>query len=135
MNVIIKDTQKGTNTDQNGFYKIELPAGSYTVRCTYIGYNTQEVQIQIEAKKTTEVSFNLVPGTIQSEAIQIIDGKVEAQERTLTTTKSLMVQGGVVQPGNFNTEEYAYIEEGGFRDVSKSPLSTFSIDSFGIEGS
>lgn len=36
--------------------------------------------------------------------------------------------GSVREPGEFNTEEYRYIDENGFKWVMDEPLSTFSVD-------
>ena len=47
-NLVIKGTSIGTSADLEGRYVISnLPAGSYTLVVTYIGYNTVEIPVQI----------------------------------------------------------------------------------------
>ncbi|MCZ8285504.1 MAG: carboxypeptidase-like regulatory domain-containing protein, partial [Bacteroidia bacterium] len=36
-NVYVKEGMTGTNTNTNGFYSLTLPAGKYTLVCSYIG--------------------------------------------------------------------------------------------------
>ncbi|TGV01918.1 TonB-dependent receptor [Flavivirga rizhaonensis] len=56
-NVIIKGTTKGTTSDFDGYYKLEnLDPGAYTLMFSFVGYETQEIPIQIVAGKVTEVN-------------------------------------------------------------------------------
>ena len=43
-NVVVKGTTKGTVTDMNGRYSLEVPEGG-VLQISYIGYNTQEVKV------------------------------------------------------------------------------------------
>ena len=38
-NVYIKETMKGTVTNQYGFYSITVPSGEYTLAVSYLGFN------------------------------------------------------------------------------------------------
>lgn len=56
-NVLIKGTTKGTTSDFDGLYSIEnLDPGSYTLIFSFVGYETQEIAVTIEANKVTEVN-------------------------------------------------------------------------------
>ncbi|GAA3601062.1 TonB-dependent receptor [Flavivirga amylovorans] len=56
-NVIIKGTTKGTTSDFDGYYKLEsLSPGAYTLMFSFVGYETQEINIQIVAGKVTELN-------------------------------------------------------------------------------
>ncbi|HLW20572.1 MAG TPA: carboxypeptidase-like regulatory domain-containing protein, partial [Cyclobacteriaceae bacterium] len=44
-NVLVKDTNIGTSTDIYGMYAIEVPTGSSVLIFSFIGYQTQEVEI------------------------------------------------------------------------------------------
>ncbi|HLT53980.1 MAG TPA: TonB-dependent receptor [Flavobacteriaceae bacterium] len=56
-NVIIKGTTKGTTSDIEGLYAIEnLEPGTYTLVYSFVGYETQEIQVEIVAGKVTEVN-------------------------------------------------------------------------------
>ncbi len=43
-NVYVKDTEKGTTTDFEGDYTLELEEGVYTIVFSFVGYETKEVQ-------------------------------------------------------------------------------------------
>ena len=56
--IIIKDLNKGTTTDDKGFYQIHnLPLGSYTVSFYYLGY--QSVSERINITEQTHLSASL----------------------------------------------------------------------------
>ncbi len=44
---------RGATTDFDGFFKMELPEGSYTLRITYIGYKPIELPIIVSPKNDT----------------------------------------------------------------------------------
>ncbi|MEN3011071.1 MAG: carboxypeptidase regulatory-like domain-containing protein, partial [Candidatus Bipolaricaulaceae bacterium] len=51
-----------TTTDQNGYYTLNLPAGTYTASASAQGYKTAtQSGIRIEANRTTTVNFALEP--------------------------------------------------------------------------
>jgi TonB-dependent SusC/RagA subfamily outer membrane receptor len=49
VSVILKGTQRGTVTDVNGQYKLEVPDGSSTLVFSFVGYLTKEVQVSNQA--------------------------------------------------------------------------------------
>lgn len=131
VNVLIKGTTTGTQTDLNGFYSLRTSTRNPILVFSYVGFEPQEVEVG--QRKVIDV---------------VLGGKVELQEVVVTgfgkrksRSKSSydMAAGGAVsrslhQPiyfeDNFyhNTEEYATIHENGFRKALDKPLSTFSID-------
>lgn len=52
--VFIKELNKGTNSNTEGFYSIQLPAGNYTLVCQYVGYARQERKISVTDSKGRE---------------------------------------------------------------------------------
>ncbi len=56
-NVLINGTTKGTASDIDGLYGFQyLDPGSYTLVFSFIGYETQEITINVVAGKVTEVN-------------------------------------------------------------------------------
>lgn len=45
VSILVKGTSKGTTTNADGGFDIELPSGSGTLVFSYIGYTTQEVEV------------------------------------------------------------------------------------------
>ena len=56
-NVLIKGTTTGTTSDFDGLYKFEnLDPGNYILVFSFIGYETQEIPVIVEAEKNTELN-------------------------------------------------------------------------------
>jgi len=56
-NVILLGTSLGAATDADGNFSISAPSGMYTLRCSYVGYATQEVEVDLS--NNVEVNFDL----------------------------------------------------------------------------
>lgn len=56
-NVYLKGTTMGDASDENGKFNIVAPQGKYTLVCSYIGYETKEVEINLN--EDTNVDFSL----------------------------------------------------------------------------
>lgn len=55
--ILVKNTQSGTTSDPNGYYSIVAPLQSSILRCSFIGYQTQEIAINGDAS----INFYLQP--------------------------------------------------------------------------
>ena len=56
-NILIKGTSTGTTSDYDGLYELaNLEPGTYTVVFSFVGYETQELQVTVEAGKVTTVN-------------------------------------------------------------------------------
>lgn len=47
-NVFIEGTSTGTNTNEFGFFSLQLPPGSYTLACSYLGYEQKQFPIELQ---------------------------------------------------------------------------------------
>lgn len=56
-NVFIKDMGVGAATDANGEFTISLPTGTYTIVCSYVGF--EKIEKEIEVNSDITVNFNL----------------------------------------------------------------------------
>lgn len=67
-NVYLPELEKGTTTDDNGFFKIEnLPSGTYKIIVSFIGYETQSLNIKIPYDG--QLAIQLKPSAIEMEEI------------------------------------------------------------------
>lgn len=57
-NIIIKGTDKGTTSDFEGDYTLELEEGIYTIQFSFVGYETKEVQ-DVVVKKGSVFNLNI----------------------------------------------------------------------------
>ena len=62
--VEIEGTQYRTGTDDNGQYAIlNVPVGTYSVKCTYVGFDSQiQKDVKVSADITTDVNFTMSLG-------------------------------------------------------------------------
>ena len=57
--VSVNQKTYGVNSNQYGFFSITLPEGSYKISCSFVGYESQESEIQLS--KNTIFNFVLAP--------------------------------------------------------------------------
>lgn len=70
VNVYVSDLEKGTTTNENGFFKIEqLPMGNHNLVFSIMGYETKSIKISIPV--TEPLTISLAPSAIEMESIII----------------------------------------------------------------
>ncbi|MFL3014157.1 MAG: TonB-dependent receptor domain-containing protein [Candidatus Neomarinimicrobiota bacterium] len=71
-NVIIDGTSLGMATDNEGSYSISnISPGTYTIKVSYIGYETSEKELTISDQIETKVDFNLKYTTVEGKAVVV----------------------------------------------------------------
>ncbi|MAE10033.1 MAG: TonB-dependent receptor, partial [Candidatus Marinimicrobia bacterium] len=72
-NIIVLGTGSGASAGPDGEFQIlNVPAGSYTVLATYIGYSGKEVSgVRVISGLSTEINFSLTPSAIEGEVVQV----------------------------------------------------------------
>ncbi|HTO94333.1 MAG TPA: carboxypeptidase-like regulatory domain-containing protein, partial [Bacteroidota bacterium] len=87
-NVYIPGTALGGVTDREGKFTIaRVPAGSRTLRASYIGYRSRDIAIDIGANDVT-LNFRLVPDVIQGAEVLVtaqMKGQVAAVNQQITS--------------------------------------------------
>jgi len=103
VNVVVVGTQQGSATNVDGTYEITLEPGTYDLRASFVGFNTQTREgVTVEAGATTEVNFVLSESQQQLEELVVV-GYGEQEERDLTgvvqkVNAAEFNQGNVVSP-------------------------------------
>ena len=72
-NVVIGSLDRGASTDKNGRFRIEgLPAGTYTIRVSMLGYETVvRPGIEVRPRRTQKLTVHLRPIVITGEEISV----------------------------------------------------------------
>ncbi|GAA4391174.1 VWA domain-containing protein [Hymenobacter koreensis] len=134
--VLLKGTTTGISTNHDGSYQLRLPAGltQGTLQISSVGY--QMVEKPFRAGQRVNVA--LAADTKQLNEVVVTGGQPGAAPsiriRGLATirgdhkARKAMSADYYQQPPPQNRESYAHLPENGFQQVSKEPLSTFSID-------
>lgn len=69
VNIIVPELNKGTTTNEYGFYSITLDEGRYTMEVSYLGYKT--IQKQVVLNKNTKLNFGLETMSEQIEEVVV----------------------------------------------------------------
>tara|TARA_B100000809_G_scaffold179926_1_gene177545 strand:+ start:12 stop:2366 length:2355 start_codon:yes stop_codon:yes gene_type:complete len=67
--ILVKETKKGTSTDFDGKFNVNLPKGNYTIQVSFIGYKT--VSKGIALTKNEEINFSLLPNATVLEEVLV----------------------------------------------------------------
>ena len=72
-NVLVVDTKLGATADEKGrFFILNVPAGTYTLKATYIGYADYTVEdVRVSADLTTNIAVEMTSSDIQVEEVII----------------------------------------------------------------
>ena len=72
-NIVVVDTKLGATADEKGrFFILNVPAGTYTLKATYIGYADYTVEdVRISADLTTNIAVELTSSDIQVEEVVV----------------------------------------------------------------
>jgi len=93
--ILLEGTSLGGASDLLGAYVVRsIPAGRYTVRCSYVGYVTREKEITIADDATAELNFALLATTVQGAEIVITGqamGQVAAINQQITSNRIVNV--------------------------------------------
>jgi len=80
----VPEIQNGTSSNAYGFYSITLPSGTYRLQVSYVGYQTQTVQINLDRNQSMD--FALAAANDLRE-IEIIDDRVRRQAQEIQMSK------------------------------------------------
>lgn len=95
----LKNKATGATTDASGKYQLtNLKAGNYTIIASYVGYQTLEKAINLNANET--VDFNLTPSTFLAD--EVIVKATRATEKTATTYKN--ISKAEIEQNNFGQD-------------------------------
>ena len=75
----ISGMAKGVNSNQYGFYSITLPRGHYLLSCSFVGY--QSKQIEVELSDNTSLNFLLAPKVSMNEEVIVYSKRRDANVR------------------------------------------------------
>ncbi len=101
--ITVKGQTRGINSNQYGFYSLTLPSGVYHISCSFIGYESREVEIDLKSNR--EFNFELSPRIKLSQEIVISSRRRDANVKnsqmgqidlTINTIKSIPVIFGEV---------------------------------------
>ena len=137
--------QRSVVTNDRGEFTFNnLAPGRYTLRATLAGFVDLMRDVSVAGAGVERLRLQMAVGALQETvtvSAEAPSARAQEQSRQLRAGVPGGVPAGVVSgvigglgnsayrvAGDFNTETYDHIDEGGLRRVANDPLSTFSID-------
>lgn len=68
--VISKEMHTGGTANNYGFYSLTLPKGTYTIRIQFIGYKTEELQVELDTNKRMDFLLEQQPTELKEVEIK-----------------------------------------------------------------
>ncbi|WP_346859984.1 von Willebrand factor type A domain-containing protein [uncultured Draconibacterium sp.] len=128
--IVVDKSSRGTVSDINGFYKIEVLPSDKQLVFSFVGMQTEKVKIG----EKDRIDVVLKNDFVACEEVVVV-GYGSQDKVAMCGAVSRVKSGGIfgkkrymAPPTNWNTENYSTIHENGFKNAKTSPLSTFSID-------
>ena len=59
-NIVFKETLQGAITDQNGYFYIRMPAGTYLLNISFIGYKTVQDSLTLKADQVLHRDYKMI---------------------------------------------------------------------------
>ena len=109
-NIILLGTAMGSASNFDGEYSIpDVPAGTYTMKVSYIGYRPKEYEVNV-ADKTIQLDIFLIPDIIEGEEVLITAqalGQVSAinQQRSSNTIINVVSEEKIKELPDANAAE------------------------------
>ncbi len=94
VNVLVEGTNLGAATNTEGRYTIlNIPAGTYSMRFTYIGYAEHRVtDIRVEVDLTTTIHVELQAEALQGEAVTVVASRPVVRKDVAASQRSISAQ-------------------------------------------
>jgi len=85
-NVFLEGTTFGASSDVNGYFLIsKIPAGSYTLKVTYLGFDTISIPVLLEENKMLDKKIHLIKSSVELETVTISGERIAARTETRTS--------------------------------------------------
>jgi len=94
-NVVVRTDalEEGTSTDADGRFALSgLPAGSWTLRVTAVGYESRERRVTVQAGETTVVSLQMMPTTVELQGVVVSASRQEENVASVPSSVSVLDQ-------------------------------------------
>ncbi|MBM3263583.1 MAG: carboxypeptidase-like regulatory domain-containing protein [candidate division Zixibacteria bacterium] len=92
--IALVGTSIGAIGNQNGQYTIiNVPPGIYTVRCSYLGYQAQDViNVRITPDYTTSINFELSATTLTAQPVEVLAERPFVQKDVTQSVKFMTTE-------------------------------------------
>lgn len=124
-NLTIPELSKGAISDFDGrFTLVDLPAGTYILKVSYLGYADIEKEVTVIANKTAEVSLFIEQKTMELDGVEVSAYGLGGQSKALNTQKNNLNITNIV-----STDQIGKFPDANIGDaVKRIPGITMQVD-------
>jgi iron complex outermembrane recepter protein len=83
--VVVEGRSSGTATDNNGNYTLRLPAGSYKIKISSIGYETNTIAVSVSGTELTSQDLSLKESTSTLQEVAVIGSRADRARTNIQT--------------------------------------------------
>lgn len=84
--VLVKETGAESLSDENGNFKFEnLKEGTYTLICSFIGYEQKELETVVVSGKTSQVELALAASTVSLDDLMLTLARADSESNSAAT--------------------------------------------------
>lgn len=85
--ISIKNSEVKANTDQTGMFVIEnLQAGDYTLVCSFVGYESKEIDVHVDGLNPVELKLTLEASSVSMDDIALAMAMANAGQSSKNTS-------------------------------------------------
>lgn len=85
-NVVIQGTTTGASTDLDGVYRFEVEPGTYTLECSYIGFDNAIIEnVTVTAGRVTAIDIKMGEAPIELEVATVVGKRINNNEAAVLT--------------------------------------------------
>ena len=117
---LLNNLSKGTATDIDGNYTLELDSGTYKIICAFVGLRSDTFQIVITPGQTTEKNIKLKPMAKMLETVVVSSGKFEQKLEELTVSMEV-IKPDLIHNKNSTSIETALEQAPGVSIIDNDP--------------
>ncbi|MEM8899174.1 MAG: TonB-dependent receptor [Bacteroidota bacterium] len=91
--VVVSDKQKkGTYTNEDGIFSLDLPVGEDKVRISYFGYKAKDIAFTIKRNETTTLRISLEEETVETEVVEIVSDRKTTINQNQATLGKIQIE-------------------------------------------
>lgn len=111
-NVVIKEINRGSSTDNRGTFRIPAVPGNktYTLLVSYVGYRTKEISVYVTPNKITDVKVELAPITVEMKTVEKIGERIIEKNATDIGLQRISIKDLESMPKGVETDLFRSIQ-------------------------
>lgn len=79
----IKETSTEVLSDEHGFFKFEnLKNGTYTLVCSFVGYDNKEIEVKVNSGKSSPIKLSLSASTLLLDDLIMVMTNADKEEHS-----------------------------------------------------